>query len=63
MSMTLSFLPLSPPPPPHTHTYEHIHTQNPSERLGCHPQTGFQDIVSHAFYRTIEWELVSQATA
>lgn len=32
--------------------------QNPTERLGCHPQTGFQDIVSHAFYKTIDWELV-----
>lgn len=30
--------------------------KNPAERLGCHPQTGFQDITSHAFYKSIEWE-------
>ena len=33
--------------------------KNPDERLGCHPSTGFQDIKTHQFYRTIEWELVS----
>ena len=33
--------------------------QNPKERLGCHPQTGFQDITSHAFYKSIEWDHVS----
>jgi atypical protein kinase C iota type len=32
--------------------------KNPTERLGCHPQTGFQDIVSHAFYKTVDWELL-----
>ncbi|XP_054160714.1 protein kinase C iota type-like [Oppia nitens] len=30
--------------------------KNPSERLGCHPETGFQDITSHPFFRTIDWE-------
>ena len=32
--------------------------KNPQERLGCHPQTGFTDITNHAFYKTIDWELV-----
>jgi atypical protein kinase C iota type len=32
--------------------------KNPVERLGCHPQTGFSDITNHAFYKTIEWELL-----
>jgi atypical protein kinase C iota type len=34
--------------------------KNPDERLGCHPQTGFQDIKTHSFYRTIDWELLEQ---
>lgn len=28
----------------------------PKERLGCHPQTGFSDIQSHPFFRTIDWD-------
>ncbi|XP_074653790.1 protein kinase C iota type-like [Tubulanus polymorphus] len=32
--------------------------KNPVERLGCHPQTGFTDIQSHPFFRTIDWELL-----
>ncbi|ESO89925.1 hypothetical protein LOTGIDRAFT_124219, partial [Lottia gigantea] len=34
--------------------------KNPVERLGCHPGTGFEDIKSHSFYRSINWELLSQ---
>ncbi|XP_020626392.1 protein kinase C iota type-like [Orbicella faveolata] len=30
--------------------------KNPIERLGCHPQTGFADITSHVFFRTVDWE-------
>jgi atypical protein kinase C iota type len=30
----------------------------PLERLGCHPQTGFSDIQSHPFFRTIDWDLL-----
>ncbi|XP_077998041.1 protein kinase C iota type-like [Glandiceps talaboti] len=30
--------------------------KNPAERLGCHPQTGFADIQSHPFFRTIVWD-------
>lgn len=32
--------------------------KNPVDRLGCHPQTGFDDIVNHAFFKSIEWVLV-----
>lgn len=32
----------------------------PSERLGCHPQTGFADIQSHPFFRSIEWDLLER---
>lgn len=32
--------------------------QNPEERLGCHPQTGFADIQSHLFFRAINWKQV-----
>ena len=42
-----------------TSTLIEMSLQNPSERLGCHPQTGFQDITSHAFYKSIEWDHVS----
>ncbi|CAH1772822.1 unnamed protein product [Owenia fusiformis] len=34
--------------------------KNPKERLGCHPGTGFTDITSHPFYRSIDWELLEQ---
>ncbi|EEC19009.1 serine/threonine protein kinase, putative, partial [Ixodes scapularis] len=30
--------------------------KNPVERLGCHPTTGFSDIMSHAFFKSINWE-------
>ncbi|KAK7496787.1 hypothetical protein BaRGS_00011996 [Batillaria attramentaria] len=30
--------------------------KNPTERLGCHPQTGFNDIQSHPFFRAIDWD-------
>ena len=32
--------------------------QTPSERLGCHPQTGFIDIQSHIFFKAIDWDLL-----
>lgn len=33
--------------------------QDPKERLGCHPQTGFADIQGHPFFRNVDWDLVS----
>lgn len=35
--------------------------QDPKERLGCHPQTGFADIMGHPFFRNVDWELVSDS--
>lgn len=32
--------------------------KDPSERLGCHLQTGFGDIMSHLFFRPIDWDAV-----
>ena len=34
--------------------------KNPADRLGCHKETGFMEIMSHPFFKTIEWELVSE---
>uniref|UniRef100_A0A2A4JZT3 Protein kinase C n=1 Tax=Heliothis virescens TaxID=7102 RepID=A0A2A4JZT3_HELVI len=33
--------------------------KNPAERLGC-GDSGFLDIVSHPFFKTIEWEMLEQ---
>lgn len=33
--------------------------KNPADRLGCHKETGFEDIVNHPFFKTIDWEMVS----
>lgn len=30
--------------------------KNPVERLGCLPNTGFADICTHQFFKTIDWE-------
>lgn len=32
--------------------------KNPLERLGCHPQSGFSDITSHPFFKSINWALL-----
>ncbi|XP_059084912.1 atypical protein kinase C-like [Tigriopus californicus] len=34
--------------------------KNPLERLGCHKENGFMEIMSHPFFKTIEWELLEQ---
>nr|XP_045584228.1 atypical protein kinase C-like isoform X2 [Procambarus clarkii] len=34
--------------------------KNPVDRLGCHPETGFTDIVSHPFFKTIIWEMLDR---
>ena len=33
--------------------------KNPADRLGCHPETGFLDILHHPFFKSIDWDLVS----
>lgn len=30
--------------------------QDPKERLGCRPNSNFNDIVTHAFFKAIDWE-------
>ncbi|GIY00761.1 atypical protein kinase C [Caerostris extrusa] len=32
--------------------------KNPAERLGCHSQSGFTDITSHPFFKSIDWNLL-----
>ncbi|GFT07041.1 atypical protein kinase C [Nephila pilipes] len=32
--------------------------KNPAERLGCHSQSGFSDITSHPFFKSINWNLL-----
>eukprot|EP00096_Caligus_rogercresseyi_P009727 TRINITY_DN3353_c0_g1_i1.p1 TRINITY_DN3353_c0_g1~~TRINITY_DN3353_c0_g1_i1.p1 ORF type:complete len:577 (+),score=227.93 TRINITY_DN3353_c0_g1_i1:135-1865(+) len=34
--------------------------KNPVDRLGCHADSGFMEIMTHSFYKTIEWELLEQ---
>ncbi|XP_070207266.1 protein kinase C iota type-like [Littorina saxatilis] len=34
--------------------------KNPADRLGCHADSGFSDIRSHPFFRTIDWEQLEQ---
>lgn len=34
--------------------------KNPADRLGCHRETGFSDIINHLFFKSIEWELLEQ---
>uniref|UniRef100_A0A3B3TFQ4 Protein kinase C n=1 Tax=Paramormyrops kingsleyae TaxID=1676925 RepID=A0A3B3TFQ4_9TELE len=34
--------------------------KDPKERLGCHPQTGFADIMGHPFFRNVDWDLMGQ---
>ncbi|CAK9295912.1 unnamed protein product [Gordionus sp. m RMFG-2023] len=32
--------------------------KDPVERLGCHPETGFKDIIMHCFFKTIDWDML-----
>jgi len=34
--------------------------KNPADRLGCHRESAFMDIVSHPFFKNMDWELVSR---
>lgn len=33
--------------------------KNPIDRLGCNLDSGFYDIISHPFFKTIDWEMVN----
>lgn len=32
--------------------------KNPVDRLGCNRDTGFYDIITHPFFKSIDWEMV-----
>jgi len=34
--------------------------KNPADRLGCNRDHGFMEIMTHPFFKTIEWELLEQ---
>jgi hypothetical protein len=34
--------------------------KNPEHRLGCEGDNGFQDIVNHDFFRSIDWRLLEE---
>lgn len=34
--------------------------KNPADRLGCHRESAFMDIVNHPFFKSIDWELLEQ---
>ena len=34
-------------------------SKNPLERLGCHKNSGFMEILTHPFFKTIYWDAVS----
>ena len=32
----------------------------PTDRLGCHKESGFMEIMTHPFFKTIEWDQLEQ---
>lgn len=34
--------------------------KNPVDRLGCNRDTGFYDIITHPFFKSIDWEMLEQ---
>ena len=34
--------------------------KNPVDRLGCNRESGFVEIMTHAFFKTIDWALLEQ---
>jgi len=34
--------------------------KNPADRLGCHPESGFADILHHPFFKSIDWDLLER---
>ncbi|XP_050522678.1 atypical protein kinase C isoform X2 [Daktulosphaira vitifoliae] len=34
--------------------------KNPVDRLGCNRETGFYDIITHPFFKSIDWEMLEQ---
>uniref|UniRef100_A0A8C3K4K2 Protein kinase C n=1 Tax=Calidris pygmaea TaxID=425635 RepID=A0A8C3K4K2_9CHAR len=46
-----------------SHVLKGFLNKDPKERLGCQPQTGFADIKSHTFFRSIDWDLLEKKQA
>ncbi|XP_077007669.1 protein kinase C zeta type isoform X2 [Tamandua tetradactyla] len=46
-----------------SHVLKGFLNKDPKERLGCRPQVGFSDIKSHAFFRSIDWDLLEKKQA
>jgi len=34
--------------------------KNPQDRLGCNPENGFNDILVHKFFQSVNWEALVQ---
>uniref|UniRef100_A0A8D2J894 protein kinase C n=1 Tax=Varanus komodoensis TaxID=61221 RepID=A0A8D2J894_VARKO len=43
-----------------SHVLKGFLNKDPKERLGCQLQTGFSDIKSHTFFRSIDWDLLEK---
>ncbi|XP_023796212.1 protein kinase C zeta type isoform X2 [Cyanistes caeruleus] len=43
-----------------SHVLKGFLNKDPKDRLGCQPQTGFADIKSHTFFRSIDWDLLEK---
>uniref|UniRef100_A0A8C4Y8M3 protein kinase C n=1 Tax=Gopherus evgoodei TaxID=1825980 RepID=A0A8C4Y8M3_9SAUR len=46
-----------------SHVLKGFLNKDPKERLGCQPETGFSDIKSHTFFRSIDWDLLEKKQA
>ncbi|XP_062821610.1 protein kinase C zeta type isoform X1 [Anolis carolinensis] len=46
-----------------SHVLKGFLNKDPKERLGCQPDTGFSDIKSHTFFRSIDWDLLEKKQA
>ncbi|CAH2302525.1 kinase C zeta type isoform X1 [Pelobates cultripes] len=40
-----------------SHVLKGFLCKDPKDRLGCQPHTGFSDIKSHTFFRSIDWDM------
>ncbi|KAL7978635.1 hypothetical protein Chor_010678 [Crotalus horridus] len=43
-----------------SHVLKGFLNKDPKERLGCQHQTGFSEIKSHTFFRSIDWDLLEK---
>ncbi|XP_026515813.1 protein kinase C zeta type isoform X1 [Terrapene carolina triunguis] len=46
-----------------SHVLKGFLNKDPKERLGCQLETGFSDIKSHTFFRSIDWDLLEKKQA